>query len=74
MKHKFTHKQEQEQQAVHQQAASHATAREFASSDELLRFDAAHTAVPPEIAARLRKMSAHLAPPARPWWKAWLKP
>ncbi len=72
MKHKFTRKQEQEQQATHQQQSAHATAREFASSDELLRFDAAHTPVPPEIEVRLRKMSAHLPPPSRPWWKAWL--
>lgn len=72
MKHKFTHKQEQEQQAAHNQQGAHATAREFANSDELLRFDAEHTPVPPDIAVRLRKMSSHLAPPARPWWKSWL--
>ena len=72
MKHKFTPKQEQEQRATHTQHAAHAAVKEFANSDELLRYDAAQTPVPPEIAARLQKMSAHLAPPARPWWKAWL--
>jgi len=44
--------------------------KEFASSDELLRFDAAHTTVPPEIGARLKKTSAGIAtPPPRPWWR-----
>ena len=61
-----------EQQALHHHQSTSATAREFANSDELLRFDSARTAVPPEIAVRLQKMSAHLVPPARPWWKAWL--
>jgi hypothetical protein len=45
-------------------------AKEFASSDELLRFDAAQTAVPPEIARRLQKSAAEIRPPAScSWWK-----
>jgi len=46
------------------------TAREFATSEELLRADAAQTPVPPEIEQRLKKSSAQIQPPpARPWWK-----
>ena len=70
--HKFSPKQEQEQHIT--QHAAHSAGREFANSDELLRFDAAQTTVPPEIAVRLQKMSAQLAPPSRPWWKVWSRP
>jgi hypothetical protein len=60
----------QKQEHVVEQQAQQETAREFESSDELLRFDAAQTAVPPEIAQRLQKSAAHIKPPAtRPWWK-----
>ena len=68
MKHeaKFNNRQENQtrQQAEHE-------AHEFASSDELLRFDAAHTMVPPEVAQRLKESSARITPEAapRPWWK-----
>jgi hypothetical protein len=68
MKHqtKFSQKQEHvAEQHIHAPAA-----KEFSNSDELLRFDAAHTAVPPEIAQRLQKSAAQIHPPAaRPWWK-----
>jgi hypothetical protein len=70
MKHqaKFSTKQEQ----VTQQH-SEVEAREFAGSDELLRFDAAQTAVPPGLSERLQKSSEQIRPPsARPWWRAWL--
>jgi len=62
---------EQQQRASEQQAQSPA-AREFASAEELLRYDADHTAVPPEIAQRLQISSAGLAAPKVPWWKRWL--
>ena len=70
MKHqsRFSHRQEN---ATQQQTGNEA--REFASSDELLRHDAAHTVVPPAIEARLKKSAAEIVSPApRPWWKAWL--
>jgi hypothetical protein len=55
--------------AVEQQSQQR-TAREFKNSDELLRFEAAQISVPPEIAQRLQKSTAHAGPPAsRPWWK-----
>lgn len=63
---KLSQKQEQSvEQQTHTQAG-----KEFATSDELLRFDAAHTPVPPEIAERLKKSAADIAPPAkRSWWR-----
>jgi hypothetical protein len=63
---KLTAKQEQ---SVEQHSDAKA-AHEFKNSDELLRFDAEKIVVPPEIAERLQKSAAHLAPPPpRPWWK-----
>jgi hypothetical protein len=58
----------QEHVAEHH-AQAHA-AKEFSNADELLRFDAAHTAVPPELAMRLQESAAQIPPPpARSWWK-----
>jgi hypothetical protein len=63
---KFSQKQEH---VAEQTAHAHA-AKEFSNSDELLRFDAAQTAVPPEIAERLKKSAAQIPPPApRTWWR-----
>jgi nucleosome binding factor SPN SPT16 subunit len=63
-----------EQQQSEQQAAAHQTqhqaGQEFATAEELLRFDAAQTAVPPQIAERLKQSAAQLPPPPRrSWWK-----
>jgi hypothetical protein len=69
MKHRTKLSQNQEHTAEHQ--AQHDAVREFASSDELLRFDAAQTTVPGGIAKRLRESSAGIRPAApRPWWKS----
>jgi hypothetical protein len=43
--------------------------REFASAEELLRFDAAQTTVPPKVAQRLKKSADRLSPAPRSWWK-----
>jgi hypothetical protein len=59
--------QKQETVAEHQTQSN--PAREFANSDELLRFDAAQTTVPPEIAQRLQKSAANIPAAPRPWWK-----
>jgi hypothetical protein len=60
---------EKSEQVVEQQSQQQ-SAKEFESSDELLRFDAAQVSVPPEIAQRLQKSAAHIKPPAaRSWWK-----
>ena len=59
----------QKQEHVVEQTAHAHVAKEFTNSDELLRFDAAQTAVPPEIARRLQESAAHLPPPKAVWWK-----
>lgn len=56
--------EKQEHVAEHQSQPQ--AAREFESSDELLRFDAAQTTVPPQIAERLKRTAGHAAPP--PGW------
>ena len=68
MKHQT--KLSQKTEHVAEQQTQSNTDKAFASSDELLRFDAAQTAVPPEIARRLQKSAAEISPPAsRSWWK-----
>ena len=63
---KLTQKQEH---VVEQQTQAQA-AKEFANSDELLRFDAAQTTVPPSVAERLKNSTAQMPPPAPlSWWK-----
>ena len=72
MKHrsKLTQRQEHEEE---QQAHTGADTQ-FSNSDELLRFDAAQTAVPPEIARRLEKSAAQIRQAdSRPWWKRLLE-
>jgi hypothetical protein len=67
---KFSTGQHQEQAAESQ--AAHSGPLEFQSAEELLRHDAAQTAVPPEIARRLSQSIAQSAPPRRPWWRRWI--
>jgi hypothetical protein len=64
---KFSTGRHQEQAAESQTA--HTGAREFQSVEDLLRHDAAQTAVPPEIARRLSQSIAQPAPPRRSWWR-----
>ncbi len=62
--------QKQESLAETQAQAQAQSVREFASSDELLRADAAQTPVPPVLPARLKKSAAQIQPPpGRSWWK-----
>ncbi len=68
MKHQS--KLSQKQEPLAEQQAQAQTTREFATSEELLRADAAQTTVPPQIEERLKKSAAQIRPPeARPWWK-----
>lgn len=45
------------------------SAQEFASVDDLLRFDADHAALPADIERRLRESLRGLPQPQKPWWK-----
>jgi hypothetical protein len=66
MKHQTKLSQEQQQAAAHQtgQQAAH----EFATAEELLRFDAAQTAVPPQIAEKLKRTTSQATSPPRSGW------
>ncbi len=63
---KLTAKQEQTVEPQLQAKAGH----EFQNSDELLRFDAEQTVVPPEIAARLERSVQKIAPKKSSGWFA----
>jgi hypothetical protein len=65
---KFSIGRHQEQAAASQTAANSGELK-FESAEELLRHDAAQTAVPPEIARRLSQSIAQSAPPRRSWWR-----
>jgi len=70
MKHQTKLTQEQQSQQVGAEQKTRAqSAREFASAEELLRYDAAHTTVPPAIAQRLKKSAADLPAPRTNWWQ-----
>ena len=68
MKQESKHKSgEQEQLST---GSSQQTAfREFSTTEELLRHDAAQTDVPPVIAERLSKSVQGLPAPSRSWWQ-----
>lgn len=68
----MNHRTEQKSQEQEQIAESHSqqtSIREFATSDELIRHDAAQTEVPPVIAERLSKSIENLPRPSRSWWQ-----
>ena len=65
---KLSEEQQQQQHAVEQQTQQQ-SAREFANAEEMLRYDAAHTTVPPGIAQRLQKSTGDLPGPKTSWWK-----
>ena len=65
---KLSEEQQQQQHAVEQQTQEQ-SAREFANAEEMLRYDAAHTTVPPGIAQRLQKSTGGATEPKTSWWK-----
>jgi hypothetical protein len=68
MKHESKQKSEEREQFVAKSTQENAV-REFATTDELLRHDAAQTEVPPVIAERLSKSIEGLPRPSRSWWQ-----
>src|SRR5437879_3274432 len=61
---------EQEPQHATEHQTQGQAAREFATVEEALRYDAVHTPVPPAIAKRLQESTGKLPPPPPPrsWW------
>ena len=68
MKHEARHKEQEQQQASGVQSQPNSP-REFASAEEMLRFDAKQTEVPSGVARRLDDSIQALPPPARSWWR-----
>jgi len=71
MKQRSKLSQQQTQNVEHdaRQETRQQSGQEFATADELLRFDAAQTAVPPHLAERLKESIANAGPPPRrSWW------
>lgn len=66
---KLNSTEHQQQEALGQQAQQPAPGLEFATPEELLRYDAARTPVPAEIEQRLQESAADLPRPKRAWWK-----
>lgn len=58
-----------EQQQTSETQSQQTEAREFATTDELLRHDASQTGVPPAVAQRLGASIQREPPPGRPWWR-----
>lgn len=73
MKQQNEFKPQQEQQVQSELHATQNTAQEFATAEDLLRFESAQVTVPPAIAERLQKSSADLPGPGRSWWKRLFK-
>ncbi len=65
-KHKLTSQEQQEISETHTQQTA---ASEFATVEELLRYDAAQTKVPPSIAERLDKSLESEPKPTRSLWR-----
>jgi hypothetical protein len=66
---RLSSEQKQQSETTHQQQQS--TEREFASPEELLRHDATHTPVPPNVAVRLERSMESLPRPKESWWRRW---
>jgi hypothetical protein len=58
-----------EQTHTETQSSETQAVREFANADELLRFDAAQTVVPPQIGERLKNSTANITQPKTGWLK-----
>jgi hypothetical protein len=71
MKHhkKFT---SQEQQQISEVQSRQKVEHEFASVEELLRFDVKQTMVPPEVVRRLNRSLQNEPVVPRPWWRRWV--
>jgi len=62
----------QKQEHLEEQQIQAKTGQEFSQAEDLLRFDAARTPVPPGVTERVKQSAAQVEPPKpRPWWKAW---
>ena len=70
-KSKLQTRQQQEQTTEQLHTAHKTEGREFQSADEVVRFDAKHTAIPDSVKARLADSVAREPKPPQPksWWR-----
>lgn len=68
MKYEKKFKSQERQQHI-SETQSQTTVKEFATVDEMLRFDAKQTVVPPEIARRLDQSLQNEPCRPRSWWR-----
>ncbi|HEX4343509.1 MAG TPA: hypothetical protein VH255_08965 [Verrucomicrobiae bacterium] len=68
MKHQSKFSPEEQQQAAEQENHQ-AAPQEFASVEEMLRYDAAHVPVPPRIEERLHASLGGEPRRSRSWWR-----
>lgn len=73
MKHEKKFRQEEQVSETQSQSQTSRTAREFATPEEMLRYDAKQTAVPPRVAERLSQSLQNEPNTLRPWWKRWFR-
>lgn len=72
MHHKSNFREEENHDQIREQRnESEQTVKDFASVEEVLRYDAEQTAVPGELRERVRQSVAQEA--KRPWWSRFLK-
>ena len=65
---KFSQSEQQHASEAQSQSRIAGVEREFASVEELLRYDAEQTTVPAEIVERLKRTTRNAAPPPRTGW------
>lgn len=72
MKHQFSSSENEQSSTAHEQEQHVQTpgAKEFSSVEEMLRFDAAQTAVPERIGKRVQNSLSQVEP-SKPWWRRW---
>jgi hypothetical protein len=66
---KFRHEEQQQQHVSESQLQSQQTIQEFATPEDLLRFDAKQNPAPDVIAQRLSQSVKNAPKLSRPWWK-----
>ena len=66
---KLTPLEEQQQQHAAEQQTQNQSSREFATVEEMLRYDSAHTPVTPVVAERLQRSVNQSPKPAGSWWQ-----
>jgi hypothetical protein len=69
--HRFRHEHREEEHLTGQEQTARQTALEFENAEQMIRYDAAHTDVPPAVAERLQQSIEREPKPARPWWQRW---